>query len=324
LFKNIYKEEIYMQITFHFDEKNKLEYPITVTGKEIIPYPLGYCLIDFIELDFLNRDISNISKIENPILDFCITNNVIPTRDINILSVNAEYVNALTSLIKDAIFQVLLEDESRNGLNTAQRFFIYSRHNENFKSINSPLKLRVESLPNNDLLNKNFSDEREYLEYLKNSPFNFYEVYDVENIQEALFTIFMKMVVNDVRVKTCSCCQKLFIPTDKAEIYCNRPYKDNKTCKDVGYLLKIENNELLKAYNTAYKTKHAQKQRLTRNKSTSTINKYADALSKWRDLAKQKLEEYQKIYNLEDDVAKKQLIINEFKEFLNKRIEIES
>lgn len=85
----------------------------------------------------------------------------------------------------------------------------------------------------------------------------------------------------------------------------------NKTCKDVGYLYKVENDKLLKAYNTAYKTRHAEKQRKPRGKSQSTVNKYANAIDMWRKDARKGLESAQN----------GRISFDEFLLILNKKLE---
>jgi len=172
-----------------------------------------------------------------------------------------------------------------------------------------------------NILNEALS-EREYTieqlaDSIKTDTFKIETTYYTQNILTFIYIEVFNLLTN-FSIHKCSSCQKYFVPKSRiTEIYC-----DN--CRDKGYLNKIKNDELLKAYNTAYKTKHAQKQRKTKGKSPETNNKYEEALSKWRDSAKQKLGEYQDKYLLEKEESGKRLVIEEFKEFLNKDFQLES
>lgn len=136
--------------------------------------------------------------------------------------------------------------------------------------------------------------------------------YVITNLWDALYVELIKLVESDKLFKRCEHCKRIFFPKDRAEKYCNRWAEGDKTCKDVGYLYKVENDKLLKAYNTTYKTRHAEKQRKTRGKSQSTINKYIDAMNKWRDDAKSSL---QKVQNGE-------ITVDEYKKILNRKLEV--
>jgi DNA-directed RNA polymerase subunit M/transcription elongation factor TFIIS len=113
-------------------------------------------------------------------------------------------------------------------------------------------------------------------------------------------------LLNNFSINKCSNCNKYFIPKSKInEIYC-------QDCRHIGYVNKVKNNELLKAYNTAYKTKHSQKQRKTYGKSEEVQKKYNEALEKWREEAKLKLK-----------LAEEGKISEEaFKEFLKLKLEV--
>ena len=61
-----------------------------------------------------------------------------------------------------------------------------------------------------------------------------------------------------VPLKRCENCGKLFIPQIRSdEIYCDRIFKDSKTCKEVGYIEKEKRDPFKKIYTTARKTQHA-------------------------------------------------------------------
>ncbi len=130
-------------------------------------------------------------------------------------------------------------------------------------------------------------------------------IYSTQNIITFVYLEFFNLLTN-FSIGKCENCGKYFVPITKiTEIYC-------EDCRHVGYLNKIKSDKFLKAYNTAYKTKHAQKQRKTYGKGQETKNKYKDALKKWREEAKSKLEA----------VQKGEITEEKFKDFLDKELEV--
>ena len=97
------------------------------------------------------------------------------------------------------------------------------------------------------------------------------------------------IVADNIQITKCKNCNKYFIPQVRAdEIYCDNIFKGDKTCKQMGYEIKVNSDQLMKAYRTAYKTKNASK---NRNKKNNTHAE--DEFKQWVYLAKQKLEEAQ-------------------------------
>ncbi|GEM_PF-4886123 len=139
------------------------------------------------------------------------------------------------------------------------------------------------------------------------------------------------MILNDITVKKCGLCKQYFIPTHKSQKYCDRIYQSNKTCKDIGYSKKIEDDIFLKLYRKAYKTKHAQmvnntkvkyKSDRLKNKYEKLREKYEDAIYKWREENKPKILEYHRKYDSLTNEKDKQDLIREFEEILNKSLEV--
>lgn len=86
-------------------------------------------------------------------------------------------------------------------------------------------------------------------------------------------------------IRKCENCGKYFIPTTRSdEIYCDNVFKGNRTCKQIGYEQKINSDEFMKAYRTAYKTKNAFKNRNKLNNTHAEEN-----FEKWVIQAKEKL-----------------------------------
>lgn len=108
------------------------------------------------------------------------------------------------------------------------------------------------------------------------------ETYSSRNIITFAYIEFFNLL-NHFSISKCANCQQYFIPKTKTnEVYC-------EACRHIGYINKVKNNKHLSAYNTAYKTKHAQKQRKVYGKSEEFKNKYDNALESWRKEAKLKL-----------------------------------
>ena len=61
-----------------------------------------------------------------------------------------------------------------------------------------------------------------------------------------------------IPIKQCENCKKFFSPAKRSdEIYCDRVYKNGKTCKELGYSLKIADDPFKAAFTKARKTHHA-------------------------------------------------------------------
>jgi len=116
----------------------------------------------------------------------------------------------------------------------------------------------------------------------------FCDIFKFNNTKDLIVFEFMDCLRMNVNVKICSNCGKYFIPKSKSnEIYCNNEYKNGKSCRQVGYENKVNSDEILKAYRTAYKTQNAKK---LRNRHLPEIE---DRFKKWYTEAKSKLADTQ-------------------------------
>ena len=120
-------------------------------------------------------------------------------------------------------------------------------------------KLRKESL---DLLQSAlqlvdivFTDEQQLQKYaeLHYEKLNKYQT-DITRNYKIVGTINIDINKN---IKQCQNCGKYFSPKRSDQKYCQNIFKGNRTCKQIGYENKIKDNEIIKAYRTAYKTHHA-------------------------------------------------------------------
>ena len=121
-----------------------------------------------------------------------------------------------------------------------------------------------------------------------------------DNATSLFLCEFMQIVNSVARIKKCANCGKFFIPSSRSdEIYCNNVFKNNKTCKEIGYEEKINSNEILKEYRKKYKSKNAFKNRNKLNHPN--IEQEFDS---WHLQAKQKLSEVQKGVLPQEDFIK--------------------
>lgn len=93
----------------------------------------------------------------------------------------------------------------------------------------------------------------------------------------------------NIMVKRCENCGKFFIPQNRSdEIYCDRIYKNGKTCKQIGYFEKEKADPFKKLFTTARKTQYA---RIGYNKH---IKDYRDKHYKpWLEAAQKAKEKFE-------------------------------
>lgn len=72
----------------------------------------------------------------------------------------------------------------------------------------------------------------------------------------------LKVIERKININICKNCGKYFIPRNKSnEKYCYNIFENEKTCKELSYQLKLNNDEVEKIYRNSYKTQNAKKQR---------------------------------------------------------------
>lgn len=131
-------------------------------------------------------------------------------------------------------------------------------------------------------------------------------IYYFNSFDDLVLFDFYQMSVEKPIVKQCANCGKYFIPISRSdEIYCDNEYRNEKTCKQLGYEVKVSKDELLKPYRTAYKTQHAKMQRNKTN-MPNYKKKYFDV---WVSEAKKKLKQ----------AKDGSITANEFKQWLNEK-----
>lgn len=82
------------------------------------------------------------------------------------------------------------------------------------------------------------------------------------SLHDALMYDSYEVKKYDVHPVKCQNCGKLFFPHSRSdEIYCDNIFRNGKTCKDLGYEMKVKTDQIMKEYRRIYKLQHARKQR---------------------------------------------------------------
>ncbi|WP_227825180.1 MULTISPECIES: DUF6076 domain-containing protein [unclassified Clostridioides] len=120
----------------------------------------------------------------------------------------------------------------------------------------------------------------------------------LEELEEFLFYEFSEMAKLGLVVKKCNLCGKYFILKNKHNtLFCNRIYKDNFTCKQIGnkesYNNKVLKDSILKKYEKIYKANYAKMQRDEAKEMHGLNNGIArDKFKNWSKKAQHLRKEY--------------------------------
>ena len=120
-------------------------------------------------------------------------------------------------------------------------------------------------------------------------------LYSVKNVCSMLSLDLVNVIHKHIRIKLCKNCKQFFIPSKRTdEIYCDRILKNGKTCKELGYSLKIADDPFIATFTKARKTQHA---RIRYNKH---IKDYKEKhYEPWLHAATQARDEYKSANNIE-------------------------
>lgn len=95
-------------------------------------------------------------------------------------------------------------------------------------------------------------------DYFEKDDFGIITTYSLHDTISMLALDWINALNLRIPIKQCENCKKFFIPEKRSdEIYCNRIYKNGKTCKELGYSLKTADDPFKAAFTTARKTHHA-------------------------------------------------------------------
>ena len=164
---------------------------------------------------------------------------------------------------------------------------------ELFEETNASQKYLIEFLLNNhaDLLYKALGNELSKMGSFECRIFSGIEIesdlkmpleiYTFKSYHDFILFILYRAAALNIQFNKCKNCGKYFVPTTKSyEIYCTRVFRNGKTCRDIGYELSVQSDEITKLYRNAYKTQNAKKQR---NKNIANVDKL---FSNWASEAK--------------------------------------
>ena len=113
-------------------------------------------------------------------------------------------------------------------------------------------------------------------------------VFEINNFTSIIALDFCYIINKNINIKQCKNCHKYFIPSKRSdEIYCNRIFRNGKSCKEIGPEEKIKNDEFSSAYRKAYKTQH---QRIKYNKHNKQYKE--KHFEPWRDAAKKAMTKF--------------------------------
>lgn len=114
------------------------------------------------------------------------------------------------------------------------------------------------------------------------------ETYSFSDFYNLLGFEIRQMIGKHSEIKVCKNCGRFFIPAKRRdEKYCDNIFQDLKTCKQVAFSIRVDKDEVLKAYRKIYKTQNARKQR---NGHKSNI---ATNFDLWATFAKNRLTQCQ-------------------------------
>lgn len=107
-------------------------------------------------------------------------------------------------------------------------------------------------------------------------------LHDLPDIYSLCTYTIERLIDHGIKMRKCKSCGRYFIPLNRSdEQYCYRLLENGKKCRELNYMSKINNDDYLIAYRTAYKTHNARKQRNMNNKPNAEND-----FKKWVERAK--------------------------------------
>ncbi|WP_313528027.1 DUF6076 domain-containing protein [Anaerotignum sp.] len=125
------------------------------------------------------------------------------------------------------------------------------------------------------------------------TPINMTNYFVIQTLEEMLYLEFMEMLKRGIRIKRCALCDKYFVLADKRKReYCDRVYKGNRTCKQIGAKLKfnksVEGDQFLQEFQTIYNRMYSRYYRIDAWDSDRLTNKLSEEeFKQWSYLASQ-------------------------------------
>lgn len=114
------------------------------------------------------------------------------------------------------------------------------------------------------------------------------EAHEFSRLTDMFGAPFEWIAKNDYPISVCQNCGKFFVPYKRNDAkYCSHIFKDNKTCRELAFEIKVENDDVLRLYRKIYKTRNAWKNRNKNNKANAEKE-----FDEWHKSAKQKVDEF--------------------------------
>ena len=189
----------------------------------------------------------------------------------------------------------IIEKSYLNGLSPSQRYYIFLhsyKADEDFKLSDFLTDVSFDQEINfteyeSSIKKSKFNSPESLAKYIKNEckkNHNFHiknYLYSFSSLLSAYYFCVLHFIENNIPIKICKNCGKYFIPENRnSSIYCNRIYKDKKTCKEIGaniaYNDKLKKDEVNALYR---KTLSAKKMLANRNPD---IPMYLEKYERWK------------------------------------------
>ena len=218
------------------------------------------------------------------------------------------YYSSLQKKYKEALLTCLDKDVF-SELPIIQRYNLFMNTNPNFG--NYLIRTMYAIMP----FNKNNFDRSKLIKYDDPSevdtqkvfdsvqegsyyPVNLHPYFAIQSLEEMLYVELMEMIKRGLLVKRCALCDKYFVLPDKRKRdYCNRIYKDGRTCKQIGAKLKfnktVDDDKFLQEFQTIYNRMYSRYYRMDALNSDRETNKLTEEEFKvWSESASKLRQSY--------------------------------
>jgi hypothetical protein len=274
-----------VKMYIYFD--NEKEYIINKNAQISSKEPLGTSFIDLLSIDFHNN---------NPIVNLPDNNFFIKELSPNGCLTN-KYRIAIITYYCATDYVLNIDNKYLSDKDILTRYYLYQNYAKdpftkesiNMQYIAVPINGTVKPINNEHNNGHNTLNASETVS--DDFQAKLIEVYTVNNIEEALYISFLKMVYNKVQVKKCACCHRYFILTGRSDTeYCNRIAPNStKTCSEIGaikkYHEKANKDPIKREYQKMYKRIHSwvKLKKITQNQFLD----WSDRSRKIRDMAQE-------------------------------------
>lgn len=193
------------------------------------------------------------------------------------LGLNGKYQNAMDDYIFNAALAFFLsEDKYGSGLFSAELTMLLSENSTEYGATTA------EQLRENLAEHNVFSDIDVCISYQRDGS----EEYTFPNGYSLIGFEMRQFIKQNKEIKVCENCEKFFIPSIRSdEKYCDFIFKGNKTCKQMAFEIKLENDVVLKEYRKIYKTQHARMVRNNKAKNKEGQDQLLERFNNWTEYA---------------------------------------